>query len=113
MERKDIHATPDTIRQLLRAKLPREELAGVIRHLLARCPACLLAAGQAFWAERQSCSRRAYEQVLREAEGAMQDFSSPWFPLPLAAEPGRRACAWSAALRPVQGSGKGWRGRRR
>lgn len=52
MERQDNHATPDMIRQLLRAKLAREDVAGVIRHLLARCPECLLATGHAAWADR-------------------------------------------------------------
>lgn len=72
------HASPDTIRQYLRSELPGGESTRLMRHLLARCPECLLAAGQAAWVEPERpssafgrlLSRRVYERALRQAEGA-------------------------------------------
>jgi len=61
MNEQQSHATPETIRQLLRSTLPAEETARLVRHLLACCPECLLAAGQAAWVER-SRVRRSWEE---------------------------------------------------
>lgn len=70
------HATPETIRRFLRSELPAEEAAGVVRHLLARCPECLGVAGQAAWVDRlpplpalgRPLARHAYEQALEATE---------------------------------------------
>jgi hypothetical protein len=64
------------IRRFLRSELPAEESASLIRHLLARCPECLTASGQAAWIDRlpplpalgRPLGRRAYEQALLETE---------------------------------------------
>jgi hypothetical protein len=57
MNEQQPHATPETIRQLLRSALPSEETTQLVRHLLACCPECLLAAGQAAWVERSEVRR--------------------------------------------------------
>jgi hypothetical protein len=72
----ETHASPETIRRFLRSELPAEESASLIRHLLARCPECATASGQAAWTDRlpplpalgRPVARRAYEQALHEVE---------------------------------------------
>src|SRR6185436_11023816 len=79
MDGQKSHATPETIRQFLRSKLPTEEAARLVRHLLARCPECLAVAGRLAWVDRlpplpalgRPCSRRAYEPALRSTERAV------------------------------------------
>lgn len=64
------------LRRFLRSDLPAEDSARLVRHLLARCPECLTAAGQAAWVDRlpplpvlgRPLSRRAYDQALEETE---------------------------------------------
>jgi len=40
------HASPKVIQRFLRSELSKEESSGLVRHLVARCPECLSAAGR-------------------------------------------------------------------
>jgi hypothetical protein len=44
------HASPEDIRRFLRSELSTEEASDLVRHLVARCPDCLSAAGRVAWA---------------------------------------------------------------
>jgi tetratricopeptide (TPR) repeat protein len=43
------HASPEVIQRFLRSELSTEESADLVRHLVARCPHCLSAAGRVAW----------------------------------------------------------------
>jgi hypothetical protein len=79
------HASPEAIRCFLRSELSSEEASELIRHLLARCPECLVAAGRLAWTSPRPplpglgrpLARRAYEEafsaVERRCAGREQD----------------------------------------
>lgn len=74
------HASPEAIRRLLRSELTARETSHLIRHLTARCPECLGAAGRVAWASpvpplralgrpvRSSFRRARYDGVFAAAE---------------------------------------------
>ena len=84
------HASPEVIQRFLRSELSTEESSGLVRHLVARCPHCLGAAGRVAWTfpvpPLPACGRLGRSRVHRAGyDGAF-------------AAAGRKLDAWEREL---------------
>lgn len=60
------HVPPETLRRFVARKASREEVRGVVRHLLSGCRECGSALGALVEIEKTApCDEQAYDEVFR------------------------------------------------